>query len=127
MIDQDVTQHEWIVGPLTLSAQLVADEEAHPSEYECYDRADLDSFGSAWGFVGLVMRVTVTETRQELAHSSLWAIEHGLIGQTRANAWYELGNVAGEALDQLRSLRETLSSVQGVGALRELETLIEQA
>lgn len=53
--------------------QLIADVDAIPDDYECYDADQRAAwFGGQWQFVGLVVRV-----RGFHDSAGLWAIEYG--------------------------------------------------
>lgn len=60
----------------TIQAHLVPDEEIKPTDFDCYDAAQIDAWKhDLWGYVGVI--VTASRNGIEFGSASMWGYEYG--------------------------------------------------
>lgn len=95
-------------GPI-LGVRVELDQDADPTEYDCYSQTDVDTFRAGeWRFVGV--RATVEFRGLSVESSGIWGVEQG---RTEGNVETEyladvIAGEFGELFATLRDLGESL-------------------
>lgn len=81
----------------TVVAYKMVDEDTHPDEFDCYEKADVKAWrDDDWSFVGVVVKASKEDI--ELGEAAIWGFEDGhspgFVSKARPSGWVDAFDTA---------------------------------
>jgi len=95
---------EWTREGFDFVARLVYDTDAKPTDYDCYDTADIERWRSdEWFYVGVVLSVSRNGVKLSDHAASLWGVDCNFSDTSNAYLSEFAQELEAEALDTARA------------------------
>lgn len=106
---------EWTREGFDLCARLVYDTDTKPTDFDCYDTADIERWrADEWFYVGVVLSVSRSGVELSDHAASLWGIDCNFSDTSNAYLSEVAQELEAEALDTARAevarIREALEA-----------------